>query len=63
LVSWWKVFICSLLSLLSKMNNYYLWLLIWFNRGIKYEALLHRGKTAPISTCNPVHFTVFKPSY
>jgi hypothetical protein len=33
----WKVFICSLLSLLSRMHDYYLLLLICFNRGLNMQ--------------------------
>jgi hypothetical protein len=65
LISQWKVCICSLLSLLSRMHNYYLLLLIWFNRGLNTQPLPHKGKAVPNytwGTCNPVNFTVLKSS-
>jgi hypothetical protein len=47
------------------MHNYYILLLIWFNRGLKYTALLHKGTAAPNyipGTCIPANFSVLKPS-
>jgi hypothetical protein len=52
LISQWKVCICSLLSLLSRMHNYYLLLLIWFNKGQNMQPSFTRRKlplTAPMA--------------
>jgi hypothetical protein len=52
LVSWWKVFICSPLSLLSRMHNCYLLLLISFNKEQNTQPSFTRRKlplTAPVA--------------
>jgi hypothetical protein len=43
-----------LLSLLSRMDNYYLLLLIWFNRGLNIQPSFTRGKLSLTTPLAPI---------